>query len=383
MPLPLAFGNTGVGKKLSSIREEDEDVDADDASLAILRSESRATPARSTPRSLDDAARHPRHDRAGASFASIVGKANESISALPAKSSVEDALVKSDKRNDLASNGNVLPAKPSIDNYDTIISDLKELRQQQKDVVQRMSSSQEDISTIRRDLKEIQSLFPNKSSSDDMSKSLQMVVDSLRLLTEEVKLSNAEYRESLSSLKSSSENERKALQAQISNERLVSASQRNSFEEKIEMLTKDKAQFDVGREKLDRDLKQLERSEALLEQRKNAAKGEIETAHNMMTVIRGAEARLNEELDRIHHLSEYVRQKDGEAQNKLDQAQELFSKIRDIDSSFKDAENHRMSLARERVIMLKERARERENRRTSKDIALVHRPTRLIADFSL
>lgn len=202
MPLPLAFGNPGVGKKLSSISEEDEDGDADDASLAILRSESRATPARSTPRSLDDAARHPRQDRAGASTASIVGKTNDSSSAFPAKSSIEDAFVKSDKRNDLASNGNVLPAKPSIDHYDTIISDLKELRQQQKDIVQRMASSQEDVSTIRRDLKELQSsLFPNKSSSDDTSKSLQMVVDSLRLLTEEVKLSNAEYRESLSSLK--------------------------------------------------------------------------------------------------------------------------------------------------------------------------------------
>lgn len=120
-----------------------------------------------------------------------------------------------------------------------------------------------------------------------------------------------------------------------------------------------------------------------MEQRKDAAKEEIETAHNMMTVIRGAEARLNEELDRIHHLSEYVRQKDGEAQRKLDQAQELFSKVRDMDSSFEDAENRRMSLARERVTMLKERARLRENRRTSKDIALVHRPTTLTADFSL
>jgi hypothetical protein len=47
--------------------------------------------------------------------------------------------------------------------------------------------------------------------------------------------------------KSSTENERKALQAQITSERLFSANQRNSFEEKIEMLTEDKALFDIER----------------------------------------------------------------------------------------------------------------------------------------
>jgi hypothetical protein len=125
----------------------------------------------------------------------------------------------------------------------------------------------------------------------------------------------------------------------------------------------------------------------LFEQRKLAAKEEIETADKMITAIRGAEARLNEEAERIDSLSEYVNQKDVDAKNKLDQAQELLRKARDMNASFEDEENQgrltyetRMSLARERVIMLKERARERENKRSSKDIALVHRPARLTTD---
>ena len=106
----------------------------------------------------------------------------------------------------------------------------------------------------------------------------------------------------------------------------------------------------------------------MFEQRKLAAKEEIETADKMITAIRGAEARLNEEAERIESLSEYVNQKDVDAKNKLDQAQELLRKAREMDASFEDEENQRrlmsetrMSLARERVIMLKERAREREN----------------------
>ena len=115
----------------------------------------------------------------------------------------------------------------------------------------------------------------------------------------------------------------------------------------------------------------------MFEQRKHAAKEEIETADKMITAIRGAEARLNEEAERIDSLSEYVNQKDVDAKNKLDQAQELLRKARDMNASFEDEENQgrltyetRMSLARERVIMLKERARERENKRVSPTLCL-------------
>ena len=95
-------------------------------------------------------------------------------------------------------------------------------------------------------------------------------------------------------------------------------------------------------------------------------------------------------MEKIHSLSESVRRKDAEAENRLDQAQELFKNARDLESTVEDAENQRreisdtrMVIARERVAMLKEMAREREKRRTSMDIALVRRPMRLTLDFDL
>ena len=206
MPLPLAFGNPGVGKKLSSIREDDEESDADDVSLAILRSESRvtSTSARPISRSLDDKARPQRQELVGS-----VGKTgdssklyedspkkssqrntNASSSAFAAKPSIEDAFLESDQRNDRASTSNVIPTYPSTLQFDTLISDLGKLRQQQKDILQRVSSSQEDMRELAK-----------KYDVDDISKSLKMLVDGLKSLAEAVESSNAQHGESLLSLK--------------------------------------------------------------------------------------------------------------------------------------------------------------------------------------
>ena len=95
----------------------------------------------------------------------------------------------------------------------------------------------------------------------------------------------------------------------------------------------------------------------------------------MMSMIRGAEARLNAEMERLLSLSEYVREKDTKAKEHLDHVRELTNKLLDIDLSrdeyFETAEKNqrdmsesRMCLARERVAMLKERARERDRRLT-------------------
>lgn len=124
-------------------------------------------------------------------------------------------------------------------------------------------------------------------------------------------------------------------------------------------------------DKLARQWKQLERSEALFEQRKMAASEGIENAERMMSMIRSAEARLNTEMERLVHLSDYVREKDIRAQEQLEHARDLTNKLLEIDVSrdefFENAEKNqlemsesRMIIARERVAMLKERARERE-----------------------
>jgi hypothetical protein len=210
MPLPLAFGNPGVSKKLSSIREDDEESDADDVSLAILRSESRvtSTSARPISRSLDDKARPQRQELAGSvgntgdspklyedsPKKSSQRTTNASSSAFTAKPSIEYAFLESDQRNDRASTSNVIPAYPSTLQFDTLISDLGELRQQQKDILQRVSSSQEDM-------RELYSLLAKKYDVDDTSKSLKMLVDGLKSLSEAVESSNAQHGESLLSLK--------------------------------------------------------------------------------------------------------------------------------------------------------------------------------------
>ncbi len=242
MPLPVAFASPpGVGKKLYSIREDDEDGDADDASLAILRSEKRAImPAsRFAPRSLDvDTARkkvastvedsssqRTRQGHAGASYASNPDdcdyeelandyeddcfddspRMNEnststvSSGACSAEPSIEDALPKSDRRNDRhAFSNNVVSAKPCITQCEANVVDLNELRKHQQDILRCISSNQEDVSAIRRDLGELHSLLAKRSDNEESSRSLQILLQSL---TEEVRMGNVKYGESLSILR--------------------------------------------------------------------------------------------------------------------------------------------------------------------------------------
>jgi hypothetical protein len=244
MPLPLAFAANppGVGKKLYSIREDDEDGDADDASLAILRSERRATPpaSRFASRSLDDDAtrknvasnikdsssQRTRQGHAGpSSYESntddcdyeelaneyeddcfddsprINENSTETVSsgACSAEASIEDALPKSDQRNVRhAPSNNVVSAKPSVVQCEASVVDINELRKQQQDILRCVSSSQEDVSAIRRDLRELHSLLAKRSDSDDSSRSLQILLQSL---TEEVRVGNVKCGESLSILR--------------------------------------------------------------------------------------------------------------------------------------------------------------------------------------
>jgi hypothetical protein len=104
-----------------------------------------------------------------------------------------------------------------------------------------------------------------------------------------------------------------------------------------------------------------------------AASEGIENAEKMMSMIRAAELRLSTEMERLVHLSDYVRGKDVKAQEQLEHVRELTNKLLEIDVSREEYFGHaeknqqaisdsRMILARERVAMLKERARERDRR---------------------
>ena len=65
-----------------------------------------------------------------------------------------------------------------------------------------------------------------------------------------------------------------------------------------------------SQENIAMERKQLERSKALFEQRKIAAREEIENADEITAVIREAESRTKNEMERLVQLSEYVMQKD-------------------------------------------------------------------------
>ena len=136
----------------------------------------------------------------------------------------------------------------------------------------------------------------------------------------------------------------------------------------------------VSQDKLARERKQLEKSEALFEQRKIAARDDIDNADKIMSSIREAETRLNDEMERLSTLSEYVKQKDAEAQEKLEYAEELSLRLNEMDTFIKheteitekrrqETSENRMNLARERVNLLK--ARSREGRGSDINSALV------------
>lgn len=98
-------------------------------------------------------------------------------------------------------------------------------------------------------------------------------------------------------------------------------------------------------------------------------------------------------MERLSQLSEYVKQKDIEAQEKLKHAEELTSRLNDMDTYIKhEAENaeqqrqemdeNRIILARERVALLKERSKARGDSSagsivsSSNNSALFREPTR-------
>ena len=88
-----------------------------------------------------------------------------------------------------------------------------------------------------------------------------------------------------------------------------------------------------------------------------------------MCCIREAEARLNDEMERLVELSEFIKQKDAEAQSKLVQAEQLSKRLELMDYSVKQeieksvTQEHELAekslhLLRERVALLKDRSKD-------------------------
>ena len=120
----------------------------------------------------------------------------------------------------------------------------------------------------------------------------------------------------------------------------------------------------------------MQREEALFEQRKEAAKEDIEHAEKTRVTLQAAEKRLNEEMNQLGQLSEYVANEDAEAEKKLDQANELAKSLREMELTVKedfqqlekqksDVSESCMALARERIALLKHTQTHRENNNTA------------------
>ena len=224
-----------------------------------------------------------------------------------------------------------------------------------KTILQRLSTNEANLSSILTGMQQLQ---------------LQMTS-----FDEE----HANHKEALLSLKLAAENERRVLQTQMNNIKSSAANQQSAYEKEISLLNQEidefedeKKQMFMEKEKLNNKRLDLEKSEALFEQRKIAAQDDIDNAERTMSSLRDAESRLSKEMERLSELSEHVRQKDVEAQDKLNRAEQLESALHEKDSSLKqEADNIkkqrqeiaelRMDLTRERVSLLKERSRDKRS----------------------
>eukprot|EP00985_Skeletonema_marinoi_P030741 scaffold33650_cov66-Skeletonema_marinoi.AAC.1 len=137
-----------------------------------------------------------------------------------------------------------------------------------------------------------------------------------------------------------------------------------SYEKDSLLLRKEQESLLVEKEKILQDRILLEQAEALFEQRKLAAKDKIDYANEMMRTMKETEAKVSSEMERLAQLSEFVVQKNSEAEEKLAEAQRLSKQLTEwqgVIGSEHDAvlrlkrevEDDRMKLSRDRVTLLK------------------------------
>ena len=135
---------------------------------------------------------------------------------------------------------------------------------------------------------------------------------------------------------------------------------RTSYEKDSLLLRQEEQDLLVEKEKFAKE-------KALFEQRKLAAKDEIEYADAMMKTVKEAEQKVSEDCKRLVQLSEFVVSKNKEADEKLAEAQRLSTQLEEwqgaiaIDNEAvqklkQRLEDDRMMLSRDRVSLMKNKA---------------------------
>ena len=130
-------------------------------------------------------------------------------------------------------------------------------------------------------------------------------------------------------------------------------------------------------EELAQERIQLQNDQALFEQHKIASREELNYAESRISTAQQVDAKLQEELDRLLKLSDFVARKDSEANEKLAEASALYQKAQkleavlmsdaeEIEHQKEQLERERTLLVQERVLVLKEKSANRDMDRSVK-----------------
>eukprot|EP00985_Skeletonema_marinoi_P016584 scaffold8949_cov126-Skeletonema_marinoi.AAC.1 len=370
MPLPRTFSDTKRRTTLQPVVEEDDFEDDNDDILSMLERKKPTV----RPKSASSAeTKRPRSaSRSGSSsitptptLAASSSKQLDSLILDQIKALNNDVQQILDKQHQIsAEQTDDIDAK--LENHSSNLSAA--LLDSQTSIISRISSSQTEVAALCQGIEQLHTWAESTDNqSGDLSESIETLTTSVVKHNEDLvdltaalktslkaqKTSSAEQKESLSSLKRESKENKSLLEEMWA-----------SYEKDSLLLRKEQESLLAQKEKILQDRILLEQAEALFEQRKLAAKENIDYANEMMRAMKETEAKVSSEMERLAQLSEFVVHKNSEAEEKLAEAQRLSKQLTEwqgVIGSEHDAvlrlkrevEGDRMKLSRDRVTLLK------------------------------
>eukprot|EP00574_Skeletonema_japonicum_P002077 CAMPEP_0201742346 /NCGR_PEP_ID=MMETSP0593-20130828/47273_1 /ASSEMBLY_ACC=CAM_ASM_000672 /TAXON_ID=267983 /ORGANISM="Skeletonema japonicum, Strain CCMP2506" /LENGTH=380 /DNA_ID=CAMNT_0048236695 /DNA_START=909 /DNA_END=2047 /DNA_ORIENTATION=+ len=343
MPLPRTFSSDKRRTPLHPVAEEDEFENEDDDILSMFE---KKTPI-ARPKS--------------ASVENNLPTSKSNTTTMSSSKQLDSMILDQLKglNNDVQQ---ILDKQQQLSAAQTDLIDGK-LEDHQTSIMSRISTSQSEVAALCRGIAQLKDWVEStQNHSGNLSESIESLVTSVAKHNEDLvdltamkaqQTSSREQKESLNGLKKESNENRSLLEEMWA-----------SYEKDSMLLRKEQEALLVEKEKLLQDRILLENAEALFEQRKLAAKDSIEYADQMMRTMKETEAKVSSEMERLAQLSEYVAQKNSEAEEKLAEAQRLSDELRDwqgVIGSEHDAavrlkqevEDDRMKLSRDRLSLLK------------------------------
>eukprot|EP00804_Cyclotella_cryptica_P024156 CCRYP_015593-RB/>CCRYP_015593-RB protein AED:0.31 eAED:0.54 QI:0/0.33/0/1/1/1/4/0/477 len=243
-----------------------------------------------------------------------------------------------------------------------------------EDLVHRILSSQLTIQEICIGIKELQtSVAASSTKGNETSKSIEQLIkdvakshDELKLVTEGMRLSNAEDKEKNFQLQVCAENERNVFMEQLSKEKSQLAERWDSYEKSAALLCAQRKELEMEREailiekeKILKEQTKFQQNEALFEQRKIAANEEGDIAAARIATMNEMDAKLQAETKKLLELSDFVARKDAHASQKLAEADALYREAEEHEAINKSAaeviEHKERQLAEDRYLLIQER----------------------------